>query len=108
MEKLLLDDNRYAYLKKIHALLCYQNSSPFFGENESVSYSVVPNSLQPHGLQPTRLLCPWDFPGEDTGVVCHFLLQGIEPRSPAPQADSLPAELEGSPLLWRGLCMSIS
>ena len=43
----------------------------------SVSRSVVPNSLQPHGLQPTRLLCPWDFPGKDTGVGCHFLLQGI-------------------------------
>ena len=30
-----------------------------------------------HGLQPTRLLCPWDFPGKDTGVLCYFLLQGI-------------------------------
>ena len=35
------------------------------------------DSLQPHGLQPTRLLCPWDFPGKNTGVVCHLLLQGI-------------------------------
>ena len=34
-------------------------------------------TLQPHGLQPTRLLCPWDFPGKDTGMGCHFLLQGI-------------------------------
>ena len=33
--------------------------------------------LQPHGLQHTRLLCPWDFPGKNTGVGCHFLLQGI-------------------------------
>ena len=45
----------------------------------SVSRSVVPNSLWPHGLQPTRLLCPWDFPGKDTGVGGHFLLQGIFP-----------------------------
>ena len=30
-------------------------------------------------LQPTRLLCPWDFPGENTGVGCHFLLWGIFP-----------------------------
>ena len=30
-------------------------------------------------FQPTRLLCPWDFPGKDTGVGCHFLLQGIFP-----------------------------
>ena len=35
--------------------------------------------LQPHGLQPTRLLCPWDSPGKNTGVDCHFLLQGIFP-----------------------------
>ena len=36
-------------------------------------------TLQPHGLQPTSLLCPWDFPGKSTGVVCQFLLQGIFP-----------------------------
>ena len=44
-----------------------------------VSRSVVPDSLRPHGLQSTRFLCPWDFPGKDTGVGCHFLLQGIFP-----------------------------
>ena len=38
------------------------------------SRSVVSNSLQPHGLQPTRLLRPWDFPGKSTGVGCHCLL----------------------------------
>ena len=37
------------------------------------SHSVVSNSLRPHGLQPTRLLCPWDFPGKSTGVGCHCL-----------------------------------
>ena len=42
----------------------------------SVSCSVVPDCLWPHGPQPTRLFCPWDFPGRDTGVGCHFLLQG--------------------------------
>ena len=36
--------------------------------------SVVSDSSRPHGLQPTRLLCPWDFPGESTGVRCHCLL----------------------------------
>ena len=41
----------------------------------SVSCSIVWNSLQPHGLQPARLLCPWDSPGKNTGVGCHFLLQ---------------------------------
>ena len=34
-------------------------------------------TLRPHGLQPTRLLCPWDFAGKDAGVGCHFFLQGI-------------------------------
>ena len=33
--------------------------------------------LRPHGLQPTRLLRPWDFPGRNTGVGCHCLLQEI-------------------------------
>ena len=32
-----------------------------------------------HGLKPIRLLCPWDFPGKNTGMGCHFLLQGIFP-----------------------------
>ena len=35
------------------------------------------HSLWLHGLWPTRLLCPWDFPGKNTGMGCHFLLQGI-------------------------------
>ena len=43
---------------------------------------VVSDSLRLHRLLPTRLLCPWDFLGKNTGVGCHFLLQGIEPRSP--------------------------
>ena len=38
------------------------------------SRSVVSDSLRPHGLQPTRLLRPWDFPGKSTGVGCHCLL----------------------------------
>ena len=33
--------------------------------------------LRPHGLQPTRLLNPWDSSGKSTRVGCHFLLQGI-------------------------------
>ena len=39
--------------------------------------SVVSDSLRPHGLRPTGLLCPWNFPGKNTGVGCHVLLQGI-------------------------------
>ena len=33
--------------------------------------------LPPHRLRPARLLCPWYFQGKNTGVGCHFLLQGI-------------------------------
>ena len=47
--------------------------------SNSVSCSVMSNFLQPHGLWPTRLLCPWDSPDNSTGVDCHFLLQGIFP-----------------------------
>ena len=39
------------------------------------SRSVMSDSSWPHGLQPTRLLCPWDFPGKSTGVGCHCLLR---------------------------------
>ena len=36
------------------------------------------DSSRPHGLQPTRLLRPWDFPGKSTGVECHCLLCSID------------------------------
>ena len=39
------------------------------------SCSVASDSSQPHGLQPTRLLRPWDFLGKSTGVGCHCLLR---------------------------------
>ena len=67
------------------------------------SPSVVFDSLRPHGLQPARLLWPWNSPGKNTGVGSHFLLQGIflsqEPNSTstALQADSLPSEPPGKP-----------
>ena len=54
-----------------------------------------------HGLLPTRLLCPWDYPGKNTEVGYHSLLQrdlpnpGVKPRSPALQEDSLPSEPPG-------------
>ena len=53
-------------------------------------------TLEPHGLRPTRLLCPWNSPGKDAGVGCHFLLQGIFPTQGSDlyllhwQEDSLP------------------
>ena len=68
----------------------YKNNNP--KPYESVSRSLMFDSLQPHGLQSTRLFCPWDSPGKNIGVGCHSLLQGnlpdsgIKPRSPALQA----------------------
>ena len=57
-----------------------------FGQIEShqrsvlmLSRSGVPDSGRPRGLQPTKLLCPWDAPGKNTGVGCHALLQGSFP-----------------------------
>ena len=43
--------------------------------------SVVSNSVQPHRWQPTRFPCPWDSPGKNTGVGCHFLLQCMKLKS---------------------------
>ena len=51
-----------------------------------------PTLLRPHGLQPSRFLCPWDFPGRNTAVGCHFLLQGILPTQ-----GSNPLSHRGSP-----------
>ena len=54
-------------------------ASPRDGESQSVGGSVVSSSLPPLGLQPARLLCPWDSPGQNTGVGSHSCLQGIFP-----------------------------
>ena len=66
-----------------------------------VCHSVVSDSSQPHGLQPTGLLRPWNSPGKSTGVGSHSLLQRIFPTqglnsSYELQADSLPPEPLGS------------
>ena len=50
-------------------------------ENWKWSRSVESDSKWPHGLQPTRLLFPWDFPGKSTGVGCHCLLLLEWPKS---------------------------
>ena len=43
------------------------------------------DSVQPHRWQPTRLPCPWDSPGKNTGVGCHFLLQCMKVKSEVAQ-----------------------
>ena len=52
--------------------------------------SVMSDSVQPHRRQPTRLPCPWDSPGKNTGVGCHFLLQCMKVKSESEVAQSCP------------------
>ena len=52
--------------------------------------AVMSDSVRPHGLQPTRLLHPWDSPGKNTGVGCHFLLQCMKVKSESEVAQSCP------------------
>ena len=42
---------------------------------------LMSDSVQPHRQQPTRLHRPWDSPGKNTGVGCHFLLQCMKVKS---------------------------
>ena len=72
-----------------------------------LSCSVVSDSLQPHGLQPATLLCLWDSSGKNTGVGCHFLLQGICPTQRLNPGlphctQTLPSELPGKPNKGKG------
>ena len=53
--------------------------------------SFVSDSVRPHRRQPTRLLCPWDSPGKNTGVSCHFLLQCMKVKNEGEVAQSCPA-----------------
>ena len=48
------------------------------------------DSLRPHRRQPTRLRCPWDSPGKNTGVGCHFFLQCMKVKSESEVAQSYP------------------
>ena len=52
--------------------------------------SVMSDSVQPHRQQPTRLPCPWDSPGKNTGVGCHFLLQCMKVKSECEVTQSCP------------------
>ena len=52
--------------------------------------SVMSNSVQPHRQQPTRLPHPWDSPGKNSGVGCHFLLQCLKVKSESEVAQSCP------------------
>ena len=68
-----MEQDLFSYINKLFFF-------PDFPLETSVhACSVVANSLRPHGLWPTRLHCPWDFPGKNSEMGCYFLLQGIFP-----------------------------
>ena len=69
--------------------------------------SVVPDSVRPHRRQPTRLRRPWDSPGKNTGVGCHFLLQFMKVKIESEVTQSCPTlrdrmdcSLPGSSVHW--------
>ena len=89
--------------------ISYVHASPFFGfpshlgcqrALSRVSHSSVSDSFRVHGLQPTRLLCPWDSPGKN-GLPCPapgvFPNSGVGLKSPTSQVASLPSEALGEP-----------
>jgi len=48
------------------------------------------NSVRPQRQEPTRLPCPWDSPGKNAGVGCHFLLQCMKVKSETEVTQSCP------------------
>ena len=66
-----ISQSQYCALKKVKVYVIYKK--------EKWNCSVMSDSLWPHGLQPARLLWPWNTLGKNTGVENHFLLQGIFP-----------------------------
>ena len=65
------------------------NFEPYAAAAAAKSLQLCP-TLRPHGLQPTRLLHPWDSPGKNTGVGCHFLLQCMKVESESEVTQSCP------------------
>ena len=66
-----------------------QNKEPYSKSAAAVT-SVVSDSVQPHRQKPTRLPWPWDSPGKNTGVGCHFLLQCMKVKSESEVTQSFP------------------
>ena len=80
------------------------------------------DSVRPHRRQPTRLPCPWDSPGKNTGVGCHFLLQCMkvtserevtqscltlhDPMDCSPPGSSVPGILQARVLEWGAIAFS--
>ena len=79
MDLLFIDGSAYSGHHDFSTGLCYCKVT-----------SVVSDSVWPHRRQPTRLPHPWDSPGKNTGVGCHFLLQCMKVKSESEVAQSCP------------------
>ena len=66
---------RWTFVGKVMSLLFNMLSAA------AAAKSLQSDSVRPHRRQPTRLPCPWDSPGKNTGVGCHFLLQCMKVKS---------------------------
>ena len=96
------ESKRGYFKRKNHIVMCIIGSGQNFDEGMCcavLSHSVMSNSLQPHGLLPSRLLWPWGFSRQEywSRLPCPPpgdlpWREGIEFRFPALQADSLPSE----------------
>ena len=60
------------------------------------------NSVLSHRRQPTRLCCPWDSPGKNTGVGCHFLLQCMKVKRECEVAQSCPTLHDPMVVIFQG------
>ena len=100
--------NEYISESGVRKYISWSGKLDFFKTKFGVEYvySVVSSSLQPCGLWPARLLCPWNFPGKNTGEGCHFFLQEMFPTQGSNacllsllywKVDSLPLRDLGSP-----------
>ena len=67
--------------------------------------SVVSDSVRPHRRQPTRLPRPWDSPGKNAGVGCHFLLQCMKVKSESEVAQSCPTPSDPMDCSLLGYCV---
>ena len=84
--------------------ICVKGQNRMDGIKQASKVAQSCPTLRPHGPWPTWLLRPWDFPGKNTGVGCHFLLQGIFPTQglnpglPHCRQTLYPLSHQGSPM----------
>ena len=111
---LLLDNHFIMFIQfpykeaKYHILIV---SSAAAAAAAAASLQSCPTSVRPQRRQPTRLPCPWDSPGKNTGVVCHFLLQCMKVKrenevvqSCPTLSDPMDCSLPGSSI--HGICQA--